>query len=134
MIDSVQPRAAGKQFERSSLVRVSRRHARGARGSLMRYAGPCADGVAHPKSPNENGSAFDGSHLRPFGSTGWASRVVRDRAHFSHGHATRIADIASTVNGRCVSSGKVAPYFTTTSTSCWVVMPTGMDVHSSGSS
>ena len=55
------------------------------------------------------------------------------RAHFSHGHATRIADIANTVNGRCVSSGKVAPYFTTTSTSCWVVMPTGMDVHSSGS-
>ena len=62
-------RAAGKQFERSSLVRVSRRHARGARGSLMRYAGLCADGVAHPKS------AFDGRHLRPFGSTGWASRV-----------------------------------------------------------
>ena len=50
------------------------------------------------------------------------------RAHFLHGHATRIADIASTVNGRSVSSGKVSPYATTTSTSCWVVMPAGIDV------
>jgi hypothetical protein len=36
------------------------------------------------------------------------------RAQFLHGHATRIADIASTVNGRYVSSGKVSPYVTTT--------------------
>jgi hypothetical protein len=96
--------------------------------------------------PTERGGAFGGSAHRF--ATRYAEHLISGTAintdglgssatapaHFLHGHATRIADIASTVNGRSVSSGKVSPYFTTTSTSCRAVMPAGIDVHSSGSS
>src|SRR5215475_547070 len=52
---------------------------------------------------------------------------------YLQGQANRIADMATTVNGRCVSSGNASPYFTTTVTSCSLVMFAGMEVHRSGS-